>query len=231
MLLKELSVFITLAGLCFTVVHSASNDAGPSCQLGSTAEPEQGSCKPRPRPYLCEDPTAAVKRFCEPDGCPRGSKEIEVSAAPGHYCHGRDMTCPRKDVVVKRVPQSCFAYTTLPPKGGKKEDVSSTSPACSPGRGDSSTCNWICLKPQTGVTVNQATVQFLAKESTTACSDPKGYQAFDVAACGTPATAGRCAPQYYDWEVRSITSTEVCGRVKNWSHDRTRCAAISFVPK
>lgn len=211
--------------------HAQSDDTNFKCEYGTTTEPDPGRCKPRPQPYLCEDKSAVVKQFCTADGCPSGSKQIEVSAEPGHYCYGRDLPCPRKDVVVGRAPGKCFAYTTLPPKGGKKEDVSSTNPACAPGKGDASTCNWLCLKPPTGRKVDLASVQFLAKEATATCSALTGYSAFDDTACGTPQTIGRCAPSYYTWEVRSVSETEVCGRVKNWSHDRERCAAITFVPK
>lgn len=225
---------ISVAILIFAIGsdgYAQSDDTTYRCESSATPEPAAGRCMPQPQPYLCEDPTAVIKQFCTADGCPRGSKQIEISAEPGHFCHGRDLPCPRKDVSIGKKLHKCFAYTSLPQKGGTKEDVISTDPACAPGKGDASTCNWICLKPPAGKMVDLASVQFLAKEAISPCGDSNDYITFDIAACGSPQTAGRCDPYYYTWEARSVSEIEVCGRVKNWSHDRQRCAAITFRPK
>jgi hypothetical protein len=232
--MKHIAMFLVTAASIlseFSLVHAQTNDTSYRCERSTTVEPENGRCKPQPRPYLCEDQNAAVKRFCTANGCPRGSKQIEVNASPGHFCNGQDLICPRQDVVVGRVPGKCLVHTRLPPKGGKKENVTSTNPACAPGTGDASSCNWLCLKPPAGKKIDVASVQFLAREATSVCGDLAGYSPFDESACGTPQTVGRCSPFYYTWEARSVSETEVCGRVKNWSHILERCAAITFVPK
>lgn len=204
-------------------------DSSPGkCTIPKVDEPEAGKCKLQELNRLCYDPAAIAKQICIPeaDRCPTGADDKGISS----YCTGRVRSCPVSDVVPITEGTNCFAWTQLGAKGGNELDVQGVDPPCAVGTGDNSACQWVCLQAPTGGKVVANSVKFLAKDKGSAqtCGSLQGYAAFDVAVCGTPATVGRCAPSWYTWEAVDVRDELVCGRVKNWSHDQVRCAAISF---
>lgn len=223
-------------------LKSAAADDIPQlkgCLLSSTEEPTEGRCRPVLQDKLCfhrPPGGGSSSPYCVPraSDCAMGDSSPSTGAivdGPTHFCYGRALNCPKADNVVSEKPGKCFVYARVKSKGGAVKDVTSAGPACSTGGGDVSTCQWMCMKPPPGKKVSTGTVEFLARDENSTCSEDKGYLKFDPSVCGTPGTVGNCAPSYYDWDVRKVSEDEVCGRVKNWSHNTARCAAITFEVK
>jgi hypothetical protein len=233
---KSLLLVIALALsspiVAFCAPASTSDETPtPQCQRGTLAEEAGGQCTSVPLPKLCVTENAGPRG--EPHYfCIQANQSCKPSKEPADaqgFCKGKTTKCPAVDVVVKAVPGRCFAYATLPAKGGDQHWVKGSNPPCDSDGVAPVRCSWTCLRAPAGTKIRPGTLQFSARDrGSDNCSNTAAYIAYDRSVCGTPGTTGNCAPHWYTWEEFKVTDEEACGIAKNWSHDRSRCIAISF---
>jgi hypothetical protein len=144
-------------------------------------------------------------------------------------CRGRGIGCPpaegRRVGGEGVVRVLTFQYSK---KGGDFDDVSSDNPVCDPRKGGAF-CTWQCIAPRRGREFDITSVSFTAKEQ----SDCHAWDALDPLAPDWKncANGENCEIGWSRWEAIEVTPARACGRFKNWSHDRERCAKIQIREK
>lgn len=224
---------VTLATACSQPSDSAGdaskNEVTPkSSVLAATFRPEPpGGCG-----------TATTTGACGAEG-----KGRPACAGSADQCRGGEIyipdypgcrvnhTCTVEKIVGGREGRFMVEINEFPSKGGDAKDVSSADPPCDPTASDASRCHWDCIDAPTGTKIDVSRVSFSAKEGGDRSFDwddphaPYNQQGNPTwGEC--PTNGGDCPIGWSKWEVVQIAEDHVCGRFKNWSHDRKRLAKI-----